>query len=103
MKTFNEFQKSLDESYQNGCCDELVNKLNQTYTYYQWEVTKGPRWLRLFKHTGSDDRSAVAFIDKHTGEIRKAGGWKAPAKKVWGHLNDLETFIKELKRRTYTG
>ena len=105
MKSFSEFKSSMSEAYHNGSADELITILNATYNYYEWDLTKGPRYLRLVRKTKGNDMStsAVGFIDKQTGVIYKSAGWKQRSNTVIGNLNDVDTFVKNLPNKVYVG
>jgi hypothetical protein len=40
----------------------------------------GPRYIRVVREEGPTSRSVYCFIDRTTGDVLKAGGWKSPAK-----------------------
>jgi len=50
------------------------------------EAEKGPRYVRIVETDGPHHRSAFCFVDRQTGAILKAAGWKAPAKGVRGSI-----------------
>jgi hypothetical protein len=54
------------------------------------EMSDGRRYIRVdcICNGGSGQRSVWAFIDKKTGDILKAAGYKAPAKHARGNLFD---------------
>ncbi len=52
-------------------------------------VEVGPRFVRVVRTTGnSGDRSVDSFVDRRTGDVRKAASWKAPAPRVTGSVFD---------------
>ncbi len=58
--------------------------------------TDGKRYVRIVKTAANGSgRSAMAFIDKTTGDVLKSASWKAPAKHSRGNIfdkyNGLET------------
>jgi hypothetical protein len=55
-----------------------------------WEITSGPRFVRIVKADApGSSRSVYCFVEKSTGLIWKAAGWKAPALNFpRGNVND---------------
>jgi hypothetical protein len=57
-------------------------------------VEEGPRYLRIVRETRVKSsgevvsRSAHAFLDRASGDVLKAAGWKAPAKGARGNIFD---------------
>ncbi len=101
MKTFNELQEQLiEESFDNNAVNDLVNQLNHTWTYNKWGIDKGSRYIKVWTTIGEDDtsKSVAFFVDKSTGAILKAAGWKKPSKTVFGHITDVDSFMKKLPR-----
>jgi hypothetical protein len=51
---------------------------------------RGPRYVRIVRHEGPMDaphsRSVHVFIERSTGNILKAHGWKGPAKGPRGNI-----------------
>lgn len=74
---------------------KLLILLNATSSYYAWGVTNGRRYYRLY-HEVNGMRSAFAFIDRVSGVIYKAAGWKARSNTVVGDVSDPETFVESL-------
>jgi len=52
----------------------------------------GKKYQRVVMHTrpGGHGDSVAFFIDRNTGDVLKAAGWKAPAKGVRASLFDLD-------------
>ena len=46
---------------------------------------KGKKYLRIVQYNGSQ-HSVYCFVDKATGDILKADGWKRPAKHARGNI-----------------
>lgn len=46
----------------------------------------GPRYIRIVETDGPHHRSAFCFVDRQSGAILKAAGWKGPAKGVRGSI-----------------
>lgn len=60
-------------------------------------TTEGPKYFRVvIGEEGNDQRSVYAFVDKTTGAIYKAAGWKAPAKHARGNINDEFNGLKAM-------
>ena len=54
-----------------------------------WQPVKveiGPKNVRIVKIESHGGKSVVCFVDKATGNILKAAGWKAPAKGARGNI-----------------
>lgn len=51
---------------------------------FGWE--EGFRYLRVFRLTPGGQRIALAFVDKHTGDILKPTSWKGPAPRARGSV-----------------
>jgi hypothetical protein len=66
----------------------------------QLRLSEGKRFIKIIVMEAGSDRSAFGFIEKETGLVWKAAGWKAPALNFpRGNIND-ET---GLKCATWTG
>lgn len=99
MKTFNELSTQLvNESFDNNAANELINQLNHKWTYNQWGVDKGSRYLKVWKTIGDDEmsKSVAFFIDKSTGTVLKAKGWNGPSKTVFGNISDIPSLMAKL-------
>jgi hypothetical protein len=55
----------------------LANKIDMPF-----ETDVGAKYIRVVDTSYS--RSVHAFVDRETGDLLKAGGWKAPAKRKGG-------------------
>jgi len=53
----------------------------------------GKRYVRIVRSDISS-RSAMAFIDKTTGDVLKSASWKAPAKHARGNILDEYNGLK---------
>lgn len=65
------------------------------------EATHGERYVRIASvERGKDgtinSRSAHTFIDKHTGDVLKPSGWKAPAKGARGNVHDEHNGLRRM-------
>lgn len=49
----------------------------------------GPRYTRIVLHEKHGGRSVWGFVDRTSGDILKAAGWKTPAKHARGNIFDL--------------
>lgn len=47
----------------------------------------GPKYIRVYKEESPDYRSVLCFVEKATGSILKADGWRTPAKGARGNVN----------------
>jgi hypothetical protein len=56
-------------------------------------LEEGTKNIRVV-HTGGSSRSVYCFIEKATGNVLKAAGWKAPAKGVRASIYNPETYAK---------
>ena len=73
-------------------------KVNATMTncpnYYKpVTVEAGSKYLRIVQTSGGS-RSVACFVEKATGNILKAAGWKAPAKGARANIFKPESFAK---------
>lgn len=73
-------------------CQELVTK-HYAESYPSLTVPtltidpKGRKYIRIVKEDGSS-RSVYCFVERETGAIYKADGWKKPAKHARGNIRD---------------
>lgn len=74
-------QDVINKYYANGF-DNL--------TACQLEMSDGRRYIRIdrIRDGGRGQRSVHAFIDKQTGDVLRAAGYKGPAKHARGNLFD---------------
>lgn len=65
------------------------------------EMSDGRRYIRIdsISDGGNGQRSVWAFIDKKTGDILKAAGYKTPAKHARGNLFDAHSGLGSLTPR----
>jgi len=70
-------------------CDALKDAGPEGYNYI---IESGHKYHKVIMIDSSvrNNRSVHAFVDKKTGEIYKASGWKAPAKGVRYGLRIIE-------------
>lgn len=47
---------------------------------------KGQKYIRIIRTEMGDHRSVYCFIEKETGNVLKASGWKAPAKGIRSNI-----------------
>lgn len=59
----------------------VVNAWDQSFGF-----TEGQRFDRVTRQRDGVDRSVHAFVEKSTGKLVEAAGWKAPAKLSSGEL-----------------
>lgn len=59
--------------------------------YAKPTVMQGSKNLRIVATTAGN-RSVYCFVEKSTGNILKAAGWKAPAKGARGNIFNKETY-----------
>lgn len=69
-----EYAAGLQEAFPNLGTEEFPQPV-------QWGTTAGRRFDRITKTWGGQ-RSVHAFVERATGHVYKAEGWKAPAKGV---------------------
>lgn len=64
------------------------------------EMSDGRRYIRIDRidldHNQTPSRSIHVFIDKKTGDILKAAGYKAPAKHARGNIFDASNGMSEM-------
>lgn len=77
--------------------DAANAKVNATMTalpnYYKpVTVEPGSKYIRVVQ-TAGNSRSVSCFVEKSTGNILKAAGWKAPAKGARANIFKPETFV----------
>ena len=65
----------------------------------QFSVTNGQRYAKLILSSGSHSTSAVAFIDKATGDIYMAASWNKPAKHVRGNVLSVTNGLEAMDSR----
>lgn len=59
------------------------------------ETEEGKRYVRVVRQDArGSSRSAMAFVDKTTGDVFKAASWKAPAKHARGNIFDEYNGLK---------
>ncbi len=58
-------------------------------------LTEGARFDRITKVRNGENRSVHAFVERSTGKLIKAAGWKAPAKLSNGELNSKYDLAEE--------
>tara|TARA_R100001463_G_scaffold107473_1_gene162054 strand:+ start:708 stop:1121 length:414 start_codon:yes stop_codon:yes gene_type:complete len=68
---------------------------------YDFVIESGRKYLKIVMV--NNQRSVHAFIDKKTGEVYKAAGWKSPAKHVRGQLLDSASREDILERCDWAG
>jgi len=56
---------------------------------FSFDNSKGSKFVRIVREGGCQ-RSVHCFIDRQTGDVLKAAGWKAPAKHARGNLFDAK-------------
>jgi hypothetical protein len=62
--------------------------------YYEYPtVDAGNKYLRIVR-TSAGSRSVCCFVEKSTGDILKAAGWKAPAKGARASIFKPESYAK---------
>lgn len=79
----NEFETALDLfvlMVQGIMLDEMGDRAPQVSV-----DPRGKRYLRIVRGDGVQ-RSVYCFVERDTGDIYKAAGWKAPAKGVRGSI-----------------
>ena len=69
----------------------VVNTWDETYG-----VTEGKKYDRITKVRDGQHRSVHAFVERSTGRLIKAAGWKAPAKLSTGELQSKFNLAEEI-------
>jgi hypothetical protein len=64
---------------------------------YHYGIDEGQRYLKIWHTYNGTGKSVHAFVDKRTGDLLKAAGWKAPAKGARGNV--LGDRLDEVKAR----
>ena len=76
--------------------DNFVNHLNNVMDKpdgYSYELnTRGSKYFKV-EMLSHGSRSVYCFIDKRSGDIYKAAGWRAPAKGARGSVLISESYI----------
>lgn len=67
--------------------DKYWNEMGFTHTKPEFEVTEGPRYIKVIRDDRSQ-RSVHLFVDKRNGDVLKAASWKAPAKGARSNIFD---------------
>ena len=73
-----------------GVVNDYFAKYFPKNTVPQIGFTDGPKYTRYFKEDGPNNRSAYCFVEKSTGNILKADGWKRPAKGARGNIHTAQ-------------
>ena len=84
---------------------QFINNLSALYAQYYadngftfeapptFDAQNGSKNIRIVQRRANGGGSAYCFIEKDTGNILKAAGWKAPAKgargSIWNHDCDV--------------
>lgn len=63
----------------------------------------GPKYVRIVRETTGGGRSVHVFIERATGDVYKAEGWKAPAKGVRYQIADDDSYARLLKEADPVG
>lgn len=79
-----DFEKAIT-SFVEGC-----NRItNATWPRERgWTLEYGPRYVRVVR--ADPQRSVHCFVERSTGNVLKAAGWKAPAKHARGNIYDAQ-------------
>lgn len=57
-------------------------------------VQFGPKFVRVISRNGGPNAASVyCFVDKASGDIYKAAGWKAPAKGIRGNIRNMDKIL----------
>jgi len=72
--------------------DEHQKSQGQFYPGTKITVENGIKNVRIVRNgtDGNTSRSVWGFVEKETGNILKAAGWKAPAKHARGNIHDAD-------------
>ena len=70
---------------------------------YSYTVEEARKFLKIWMHTESGQRSIHAFIDKKTGDVYKPASIKGPAKGIRFNLLDEASREDMLSRVSWSG
>lgn len=89
MTFASDFAQALDNKFradlaQRQLADE--GKYVQYEKAYDFTVEEGQKFDRIVQQYEGRERLVHAFVEKSTGKLIKAAGWKAPAKRANGEL-----------------
>lgn len=94
-----DFQKAIT-SFVEGCKaihKKGLEELGCTQPYdAKWELNYGPRYVRVVR--ADPQRSVHCFVERSTGAVLKAEGWKKPAKHARGNIYDDKNGLGRMDR-----
>jgi hypothetical protein len=78
---------------------KFAEALNEKFEGKEVTAMSGRKFDRVvIAYSGEDSsRSVHAFVERETGKVFKAAGWKAPAKNARYDLSTDETFAQTVK------
>ena len=90
--------KHIDfDSIIDDLVDNFMNHLNNVMDKpdgYSYELnTRGSKYFKVeMLSYGTGSRSVYCFVDKRSGDIHKAAGWRAPAKGTRGSVLIVDSY-----------
>lgn len=90
--------------------EAFANALNEKFSDYEFSVDAGLKFDKIVqvyvKYGNSRQRSVHAFVEKSSGDLIKAAGWKTPAKLKSGwatRYNLITEFEKAVEEADSSG
>ena len=66
-------------------------------------MEEGKKFIKIVRGSVSGSKSVHGFIDKATGDVLKAAGWKAPAKGARGNIFDQHKGLSRIDAHGFIG
>jgi|TARA_B100001964_G_C14158628_1_gene565553 hypothetical protein len=76
----------------NEFVDHLNNVMEKPDNYSYDFSTRGSKYFKVHMNSHGS-RSVYCFVDKRSGDIYKAAGWRGPAKGSRGSILDTNSYI----------
>lgn len=90
MSFSTDFAAAIDKKFRNDLALRQAREVGPRVQYeraYAFTVEEGQKFDRIVQqHDDDEQRSVHAFVERSTGKLIKASGWKAPAKRSDGEL-----------------
>lgn len=109
MKSFSEYNLMVESVH--STLDKLLAQLNTGLSKGAKMLgydknARGGRYIRVYTYLHYDgeeqQKSAVFFVDKNTGDVWKSASWKARSKTLWGNINNGGKEFMEFWKRHYS-
>lgn len=91
IKSFDEVEQGVKKyiDFLTDTAEKTFKKHYPNLNPPRYDYNKGGRFYRIFQEDSSGvSKSAVAFVDKATGDIYKSASWSKPAKHARGNVKD---------------